>query len=127
MFPVSSIRSKINGSTNRGTRRQCCLLPRCYCMMLLAFNVSSSYYSHSFASKTNRTVAADLKSIEMIINAWPVNALSQSTLFKPNIIVLYDSIRVNTVLNDSDDWCFVLQSCFHCQYYCTSLRIQLVT
>ena len=62
-------------------------------MMLLAFNVSSSYYSHSFASKTNRRVAAAVKSIETIINAWPVNALSQSTLFKPNIILLYGSIR----------------------------------
>ena len=59
----------------------------------LAFNISSSYYSHSFASKTNSIVAADLKSIETIINAWPVNALSQSTLFKPNIILLYGSIR----------------------------------
>ena len=99
-------------------------------MMLLAFNNNSSYYSHSFASKTNRRVAADLKSIETIINAWPVNALSQSTLFKSNIILLYGSIRVtyrNIVLNGSDDWCFVLQSCFHCQYYCTSLCIQLVT
>ena len=33
----------------------------------------------------------------------------------------------NTLLNDSDDWRFVAQTCFYCQYYCILLCVQLVT
>ena len=33
----------------------------------------------------------------------------------------------NTLLNDFDDRRFVSQTCFYCQYYCISLRVQLVT
>ena len=32
----------------------------------------------------------------------------------------------NTLLNNSDDQHFVSQTCFHCQYYCVSLCVQLV-
>ena len=47
-----------------------------------------------------------------------------------NAFLLYISARVkrrNTLLNDSDDRCFVSQTCFHCQFYCVSLCVQLVT
>ena len=33
----------------------------------------------------------------------------------------------NTLLNDCDDRHFISQTCFHCQFYCLSLCVQLVT
>ena len=33
----------------------------------------------------------------------------------------------NTLLNDSDDRRFISQTWFHCQFYCVSLCVQLVT
>ena len=48
IFPLPSIQSKTNGSTNSGTSRQCCLPLSHYCMMLLlvllAFDAPSSDY-----------------------------------------------------------------------------------
>ena len=47
-----------------------------------------------------------------------------------NVFILYISTRIthrNTLLNDSDDWHFVSQTCLHCQSYCFSLCVQLVT
>ena len=36
-------------------------------------------------------------------------------------------MRTNTLLHDSDDWHFISQAHFHCQCYCVSLCVQLVT
>ena len=44
IFPLSSIQSKINGSTNGETICQCYLPLRHYCMMLLSFGTPSSDY-----------------------------------------------------------------------------------
>ena len=86
--------------------------------------------AHSFACKTNRIVTGVLQSIETITHTWSVSTSSQSALFKQEHFLPYGSTRVtcrNTLLNDSDDWRFVSQTCFHCQYYCISLCVQLVT
>ena len=55
-----------------------------------------------------------------------------STLFEPktliNCIVVATGVTCrNTLLNDSDDWRFASQTCFHTQCYCVSLCVQLVT
>ena len=45
-----------------------------------------------------------------------------------NVFLSYGSTRVmcrNTLLDDSDDWRFISQTCFHCQYYCISFCVQL--
>ena len=88
--------------------------------------------THSFACTTNRMVTGVLQSIETITHICLV-----SQRFKPeysvqdkNIFLPCGSTRVtcrNTLLNDSDDWRFVSQGYFHCQYYCVSLCIQPVT
>ena len=105
--------------------------------MLLAFGAPSSSYSTriyiSFLYRTNRIVAGLLQSIQIITNTWSVSASCQSTLFKPKALfncIASSSTGVthrNTLLNDSDDRCFVSQTCFHCQFYCLSLCVQLVT
>ena len=46
-----------------------------------------------------------------------------------NVFLLYSSTGVtrrNTLPNDSDDQRFISQTCFHSQYYCFSLCVQLV-
>ena len=55
--------------------------------------------------------------------------VSECSVQAKNAFLLYGSTRVtctNTLLNDSDDWHFVSQACFHCQYYCVTLCVQLV-
>ena len=47
-----------------------------------------------------------------------------------NVLLPYGSTRVtckSMLLNDSDYWRFVSQTCFHCQYSCISLCVQPVT
>ena len=55
------------------------------------------------------------------------NPLHQSTLFEPKQVFLLDiTIRItckNTSLNNSDSWCLILQTCFHCKIYYTSLCV----
>ena len=46
-----------------------------------------------------------------------------------NTFLLYSSTRVtrrNTLLNNSDDQCFVSETWFHCQYHCISLCVQVL-
>ena len=46
---------------------------------------------------------------------------SELSVQAKNVFLLYSSTRVtcrNTLLNDSDNRYFILQTCFQCQYYC---------
>ena len=43
------------------------------------------------------------------------------------ILTLLELINILQVFQDSDDWRFVSSTCFHCQCYCVSSCIQLVT
>ena len=45
-----------------------------------------SKMTHLFACKTNRIVAGVLQSIETITHAWSVSTLSQSALFKSEML-----------------------------------------
>ena len=72
-------------------------------------------------------VAGVLQSIETITYTWSASPWHQQAI---NIFLLYDSTRVtcrNTLLYDSDDHCFVSQTCFNCQYHRVPLCVQLVT
>ena len=54
---------------------------------------------------------------------------SECSVQAKNACLSYGSTRVtcrNTLLNNSDDWRFVSHTCFHYQYYCISLCVQLV-
>ena len=56
--------------------------------------------------------------------------MAEHSVQPKNALLLYNSARVthrNTLLNDSDDQHFISQICFHCQFYCVSLCVQLVT
>ena len=53
---------------------------------------------------------------------------SEHSVQAHNVFLPYGSTRVtcrNTLLNDFYDRCFVLKTCFHCQYYCIYLCVQL--
>ena len=91
IFPLLSIQSKTNDSTNSGTSIPCCPPLRHYYMMplliLLAFDAPSSdclakQHTHLLVKPTE-WVTRVLQSIETIMYAWSVGASSQSTLFKP--------------------------------------------
>ena len=56
-------------------------------------------------------------------------SVAEHSVQPKNAFLLYISARVtcrNTLSNDSDDRRFVSQTCFHCQFYCVSLCVQLV-
>ena len=109
-----------------------------YDVFARAFGLRCSFFrllsktTHSFACKINRIVTGVLQSIETITHTWSASASSQSALFKSkmfsyHIVFLRRVTCRNTLLNDFDNLRFVSQTCFHCQYYCVSLCIQLVT
>ena len=94
-------------------------------MMLLAFN--TPYFDYlakiltSLACKTNGAVAGLLQLIEAIMHIYLVSQLlkSECSIQAINIFLLHGSTTVtcrNTLLNDSDDQCFILQTCFHCKF-----------
>ena len=101
VFPLSSIQTKTNDSTNSGTSRQGCLPLRHYCMMLLlvllGFDIPSSDYlakrlTHLLVKPTE-WVTRVLQLIETITYAWSVNAFLQSVLFKPKTFLQCGSTR----------------------------------
>ena len=133
IFPLPSIQSKTNDSTNSGTSCQCSTKTHIYDAFAGAFGLQCSFLrllskmTHSFACKTNRIVARVLQLIETIMHAWSVSARHVQV---KNVFSVYGSTRVscrNTLLNNFDDLRFVSQTYFHCQYYCVSLCVQPVT
>ena len=84
--------------------------------------------THSFACKTNR-----MSRWSPPIH-WNNHVCLISQRFKPehslqakNLFLLYGSTRVTCRNNDFDDWHFVSQNCFRCQYHCIPLCVQRVT
>ena len=55
--------------------------------------------------------------------------VSECSCQAKNVFLLYGSTRVTCPVNDSDNqhYFFISQTCFHCQYCCISLCVQLVT
>ena len=93
--------------------------------------VSKMTRLYLFACKTNRIVARSSKrSKQSCMLSQPALGIRALCSQAKNVFLPHDSTRVtckNTLLNDSDDRCFVSQTCFHCQYYCDSLCVQFVT
>ena len=100
-----------------------------------AFGLRCSFFwllskmTHSSACKTNR-----MSCWSPPIH-WNNHVCLVSQCFEPehyvqakNIFLLYSSTKVtcrNTLLNASDTCRFVSQTCFHCQYHCIPLCVQL--
>ena len=88
--------------------------------MLLAFDASSSDYLakqliHLLVKPAEQLVIGLLQLIVLGNQRFEPERSVQAT----NIFLPHGSTRVtcrNTLLNNSDDWHFVSQTCFHCLY-----------
>ena len=83
--------------------------------------------AEKFLGSSNRFKPSDSNNHAYLVSQ---RSVAEHSVQPINAFLLYIGTRVtrrNILLKDSDDRRFVSQTCFHCQYYCVSLCVQLVT